>query len=247
MSEREWHGSRASCPQESERDARDPTGAAASCPQHKHWYSRGYLPYCDTPGLLQAITFRLADSLPANALDRLAWEAGGNAEKQEKVEVLLDAGHGACWLKQPAIADIVENALLHWDGQRYRLLAWCVMPNHVHVLVEAYEGWPLSGLLHSWKSFTAKAINKRLGQDGKVWMEDYFDRYIRDDLHLAAVIAYIHNNPVKAGLVSNEWEWPYSSARLSEEICAQDTRDPLGARASCPQEGERDARDPRVP
>lgn len=229
-------GGRASCPQESEQNVLDPAGARASCPQHKHWHSRGYLPHCDTPGLLQAITFRLADSLPANALDRMAWESEDSLEKQEKLDTLLDAGHGTCSLKQPAIADIVENALLHWDGQRYRLLAWCVMPNHVHVLVETYQGWPLSGLLHSWKSFTAKAINKRLGQKGKVWMDDYFDRYIRDDQHLAATIAYIHNNPVKAGLVSSAWGWPHSSARLSA----------AGTRASCPQQSERDARDPGV-
>lgn len=214
--------------QNSERDARDPVGARTSrdapdsagprtsCPQqHKHWHSRGYLPHCDTPGLFQSLTFRLADSLPANALDCLQLEAGGEVEKHRKVDALLDAGHGACWLKQSAIADIVEDALLHWDGQRYRLLAWCVMPNHVHVLIETREGSPLPGVLHSWKSFTAKLINQRLGRIGTVWMPDYFDRYVRDDDHLAAVIAYIHANPVKAGVVQDEREWPHSSARLT--------------------------------
>ena len=105
--------------------------------------------------------------------------------------------------------------MLHGDGQSYRLLAWCVMPNHVHGLIETCDGSPLSGVLHSWKSFTAKAINLHLNRSGTVWMLDYFDRYIRDDHHLAATIAYIQANPVKAGLVKNEGERFYSSARLS--------------------------------
>lgn len=233
----------------SERDARDPKSARTSCPQHKYWHSRGYLPHCDTPGLLQTITFRLVDSLPAGVLSRLQQEAGNEAEKQAKIEAFLDGSYGACWLEQPAIADIVEDALLHWDGQRYRLLAWCVMPNHVHVLVETQEGWPLSGILHGWKSFTAKAINRRLGRTGPVWMRDYFDRYIRDDRHLAAATAYIHGNPVKAALVQDQSEWPYSSASLhgnAGDPPANTLEREHPARFNV-KEGERDARDPTIP
>lgn len=102
-----------------ESDCRRDVGA----PAHKFWHSRGYLPHCDTPGLLQAITFRLADSLPANILDHLLQDTGDNAKKLKWIENFLDAGHGTCWLKQPVVADIVEDSLLHWDGQRYRLLA----------------------------------------------------------------------------------------------------------------------------
>jgi putative transposase len=108
--------------------------------EHQYWHSRGYLPHCDTPGLLQAVTFRLADSLPAEVLHRLREEPGHAQKKPDGLETLLDAGHGACWLKQPDMADIVEEALLHGDGQGYRLLAWCVMPNHVHVLIDTREG-----------------------------------------------------------------------------------------------------------
>lgn len=118
---------------------------------HKFWHSRGYLPHCDTPGLLQNITFRIADSLPASVLDRLLQESDSDVEKLEQIESLLDAGHGACWLKQPAVADIVEGALLHGDGQHYRLLAWCVMPNHVHVLIETRESYPLPKVVQGWK------------------------------------------------------------------------------------------------
>jgi putative DNA methylase len=183
-------------------------------PINKSWYSRGYLPHCDTPGLVQSITFRLNDSLPVHVLHRLAQENDDDLEKLKQIETFLDAGHGECWLKQPDIASIVEDALLHGDGQHYRLLAWCVMPNHVHVLIEILEGYRLSKVVQGWKSFTAKLINQHLGRTGTVWMREYFDRYIRDDHHLAAVIAYIHSNPVKAGLVSNEQDWLHSSASL---------------------------------
>jgi REP element-mobilizing transposase RayT len=181
-------------------------------PIHKFWHSRGYLPHCDTPGLLQFITFRLNDSLPAQVLYRLMRETGDEVQKLKRIEVLLDAGHGECLLRQHAVANIIEDALPHDDGQRYSLLAWCVMPNHVHVLVETRADNPLPTLVQSWKSYTARLINRHLGRTGTVWMRDYFDRYIRDDYHLAAVIAYIHSNPVKAGLVSNEHEWLHSSA-----------------------------------
>lgn len=204
------------------RDVRDP-----ETPVHKYWHSRGYLPHCDTPGLLQAITFRLADSLPSDALTRLRQETS-DTKRHQQIETLLDAGHGECWLRQPAIADIVENALLHSDGQRYRLLAWCIMPNHVHVLIETMEGWPLPRIVQSWKSYSAKVINHHLGRIGTVWMSDYHDRYMRDDAHLAAVISYMHNNPVKAGLVTQAIDWRHSSAGSAGVSPAggRDVRDP---------------------
>jgi len=184
--------------------------------QHKHWHSRGYLPHFDVPGLLQSITFRLADALPTAAIARIQ-QAKNDKEKYQRTETLLDHGYGACWLQQPAIAEQVENALFYSDGERYRLIAWCVMPNHVHVLIETLPNWPLPTVIHSWKSFTANEINRHLDRSGTVWMADYYDRYIRDDAHLAAVIAYIHNNPVKAGLAATPEDWPYSSANPNKK------------------------------
>jgi len=181
-------------------------------PSHKHWHSRGYLPHCDTPGLLQVLTFRLADSLPRDVLQGLLAENQDEAEQRKRIEALLDAGHGACRLRDAACARIVENALLHFDGVRYRLIEWCVMPNHVHVLIETKEDWPLGDIVQSWKSFSAKEINKRLGRTGTVWRADYHDRFIRDDKHLAAVRAYIRANPVAAGLVETPEDWLFSSA-----------------------------------
>ena len=188
-------------------------------PTQKGWYSRGYLPHVDVPGLFQSITFRLADSLPHDVIERLAQEKLDDVERRKRIEALLDAGHGECLLQRRKVAEIVEDALLHFDGERYRLLAWCIMPNHVHALIETRAGHPLAKVVHSWKSFTAKEINKALGRSGAVWQREYFDRYIRDDRHMQAVVEYIEENPVKAKLVDRAEKWAFSSAaRRGENV-----------------------------
>jgi putative DNA methylase len=196
-------------------------GAASGAPassRPKQWYSRGYQPHFDLPNLVQAITFRLADSLPQTVLEEMARELAAypetkrQTERERRIAAHLDAGHGACWLKDARVATLVENALLHFDGQRYRLLAWCVMPNHVHALVETKEGFPLSEVVHSWKSFTANEANKILGRIGDFWQREYHDRFIRDDDHYRNAVFYIENNPVRAGLAKGAETWRYSSA-----------------------------------
>lgn len=124
------------------------------------------------------------------------------------------AGFGTRGLLAPPTSHCapVEDALLHFDGIRYRLLSWVVMPNHLHLLVETQPGHPLPGLVHSWKSYTAKRANALLGRSGEFWARDYFDRYVRDEAHRAAVVAYIENNPIKAGLVERPEQWAYGSA-----------------------------------
>ncbi len=194
------------------------SGSAGVSPAHgapRGWYSRRYLPHCDTPGLIQAITFRLADALPKAVLQRLD-TLDNDAERRRAIEAGMDAGHGACYLRDARCANIVEQSLFHGDGHRYRLLAWCIMPNHVHVLIEVMPEVSLATILQGWKSWTAKEINRVVGRQGVLWQREYFDRYIRDDRHLAAVIRYIHANPVKAGLVSTPEQWRYSSARFEQ-------------------------------
>ena len=132
---------------------------------------------------------------------------------RRRIETYEDAGYGACFLRDPRIAKLIEDALLHFDGERYHLLAWCVMPNHVHSLFEMLAGYSLVGILHSWRSYTAKEANRLLGRRGQFWDDDYFDRYIRDNDHLENAINYIEQNPVKAGLVTYAAQWKYSSAR----------------------------------
>jgi REP element-mobilizing transposase RayT len=176
----------------------------------KGWHSRGYLPHFDSPETVQFITFRLADSLP-----RAVREAVRHREDEvHRIDRDLDSGFGACWLGRPEVASLVEGALLHLDDKRYRLLAWCLMPNHVHVVIEILRSYSLSDIVRSWKSFTAHRSNALLGRTGQFWHADYFDRYMRNEEHLAQTVDYVEQNPVKAGLVVTAREWEWSSARL---------------------------------
>ena len=137
------------------------------------WHSRGYLPHCDTDGLIQHITFHLADSIPISALDHLERSIAEmpddekKEQRRQRYQTLLDAGHGSCVLRRPEAAKVVESALLHFDGERYRLLAWVIMPNHVHVLVETLPGFSVARIVQSWKSFTARRINSLMGDGSK--------------------------------------------------------------------------------
>jgi REP element-mobilizing transposase RayT len=169
-----------------------------------------YLPHLDTPDLVQHVVFRLADSLPSGFRNELAKLP--EVDRVLAVDTALDGGHGRRDLSIPSVADLVQNALLRFDGKRYALIAWCVMPNHVHALVETQEGHTLDRVVHSWKSFTAHAANRLLGRTARFWAPEYFDRYMRDDRQFAAARAYIERNPVKAGLCSDAAHWPYSSA-----------------------------------
>jgi len=199
-----------------------PAGKDAGVPGHKGWYSRGYLPHLDQPGLYQAITFRLHDSVPAHVIyrwkDELGWQesiqcnASTLIALHERIVKYEDACHGACWLHRPDIARLIEDALLFFDDARYRQIAWCVMPNHVHTLIETFDGYPLDKVLHSWKSFTAHQANKRLNLSGEFWAREYYDRFMRNEQHMAQTIEYIEQNPVKAGWVDKPEAWPFSSA-----------------------------------
>ncbi|CAN5676735.1 transposase [soil metagenome] len=176
----------------------------------KGWHSRGYLLHFDSPETIQFVTFRLADSLPQPLLERLRLQT----DSQQHIDHELDTGLGECWLRRTEIVSMVEDALLFFDEQRYRLLSWCLMPNHVHVVVEMLAGHSLSKLVWSWKSFTSKQANALLGRSGAFWDGDYFDRYMRNEDHLRRTIEYVEHNPVKAGLVANASDWAWSSARF---------------------------------
>jgi putative transposase len=180
--------------------------------RHKEWYSRGYLPQFDHIDVVQMITFRLADSLPRERLHQIENVGCSDAHKRRQIEFFLDHGYGSCALRDPQVGSMVEEALLHFDGQRYRLIEWVVMPNHVHLLVELFSEWLLPEILRSWKSFTAHEANRILGTVGPFWQEDYFDRFIRDSKHFENAKQYIRENPVTAGLVKLAEDWPCSSA-----------------------------------
>ena len=178
----------------------------------KGWHSRGYLPHFDSAETAQFVTFRLADSLPAEAIARMRHLATPIPDADR--DALLDEGHGACWLKVPAIAQLVEDALLHFDGVRYRLFAWTIMPNHVHALIESKPDHPLGSIISSWKRFSARMANRHLRRSGPFWQDDYWDTHVRNERHFDSTVSYIENNAVKAGLVSDAASWPWCHARF---------------------------------
>ena len=163
------------------------------------------------------VTWRTADSLPQEKITQLKTEkeaflthnpepwsdeitASYHQKFTDRVEQWLDAGAGACLLKEPALHHMVLEALRHFDGQRYVLHEAVVMPNHVHVLFSPIGEHTVSDILHSWKSFTAKEINKSKGLDGSFWLGDYYDRLIRTQKHFDRVEEYIRKNPEDARL-----------------------------------------------
>lgn len=199
------------------RDKREwhtPPDAEEAAKGFHGWHSRGYLPHFDKPGMIQFITFRLSDAVPDLLLRewKALLELPDERERRIQLEAFLDRGYGACHLRDPRVATVVQEALLFFDRERYRLLAWIIMPNHVHALVEVAQT-PMSKILSSWKTFTAKQANRILGRTGTFWQTEYFDRHIRDEEHFRKAVHYIEWNPVKAHLVKSPQEWQWSSAR----------------------------------
>jgi REP element-mobilizing transposase RayT len=187
---------------------------------------RGRLPHWEKDAGLYFVTFRLADSLPKSVLERIeerhrilesARRAGANLSPGQKVlvaefspkklEQYFDRGVGACSLNDPKIGDLVANALNFWHGKRYRLIAWCVMPNHVHVIFRLFPAQELAEVIRSWKLFTARKANRILGRTGAFWQREYYDRLIREDGELDRAIQYVLHNPERAGLTGWKWLW----------------------------------------
>jgi len=186
-------------------------GARAPRP-HRGWHERGYLPHFDAGAVVQTVTFRLADSLPREFYEKAAAVASNDKERFFILEKGIDQDKGSCLLTDHACATIVRRTLEHFDGEQYLLLAWVIMPNHVHVMIEQIAGYSLTNVVQSWKSVSAHAINKAMGTRGQVWSPDYFDRFVRDGEHYANAKYYIEYNPVKARLADKPENWSYSSA-----------------------------------
>jgi REP element-mobilizing transposase RayT len=183
------------------------------------WHQRGYLPHFDAPGVTQFVTFQLHDSFP------IARQAGLEATLREpdasvrrrKLEAWLDRGHGECWLRRRDVAQLVESILLGGDGREYRMQAWVLMPNHVHLVVDVWET-PLAKLINRWKGQASREANERLGRQGSFWLKDYYDTLIRDEAHLKRAVRYTEQNPVRAFLTKSTREWPWSSACHRDEL-----------------------------
>jgi len=200
------------------------------------WHTRGYLPHLKAEGGTYFVTFRLAGTLPREVLDNYRFEredivkraeAMGrkltpDEEKRlrdlhsERVEAYLDAGHGSCWLKFPEIGEMVSNALRYFDGERYVLHAFVVMPNHVHVVVTPLGTHTLSKILQSWKSFTsheaakvAQASRLPIPAGKPFWQRESYDHLVRNEADFERVCQYTVEKPVKAGLCSRPEDWPF--------------------------------------
>lgn len=204
-------------------------------------HSRGYLPHVKREGASYFVTFRLADSLPKEVLLKFLADRAGrlhrltarpDAQKttpgsraaseteeeidrdyRREVERYLDRGVGACHLRRPDIAELVANALRHFEAERYYLADWVVMPNHVHAVLWPLPNHTVGEIVKSWKGFTAREANRLLGRTGKrFWQPEPFDHWIRDDEENARISRYVRNNPVKAGLCAAPEDWRWSSA-----------------------------------
>ncbi|MGI8819268.1 MAG: carbamoyl-phosphate synthase large subunit [Chthoniobacterales bacterium] len=221
--------------------------------------SRRNLPPWEQTGATYFVTFRLADSVPAALRSewkeelqhwlehhRKPWDACTAFEYQQRFvesrEIWLDRGHGACLLRQPDTAELVSSAIRHFDGERYTLDGFVVMPNHVHVLFQPIGSHSVPEILHSWKSFTAHQ-NKPGTTRGEeaVWQSESFDRVVRDWDELQSCRRYIEANPAKAGLEEGEFTLSCAWKLGREEDSAGET--PAGRTAGTAVL----PRDPRAP
>jgi len=217
----------------------------------KEIVTRGDLPHWYVPGHPHFITYRLANTIPAIVLEewqrRFAEKARVGAHtdmpsdahrmrlhKQFFAEYdrYLDMHRERDWLSDPRVAEVIRENLYHHDGVKFQLLAWCVMHNHVHVVLQPLEvasthtaeagsfgygeiadrGSPLSSIMHSLKSYTANRANEILGRSGQFWQHESYDHWVRDLDELNRIVDYVIGNPVEAGLCRRPIEWRFSSA-----------------------------------
>jgi REP element-mobilizing transposase RayT len=192
---------------------------------------RRHLPHWRYEGATYFVTFRLKDSVPGpvvkamraemaewrrriskeresngGLLSTLTVEAWEHFQKERfrRLERLMDSGQGACVLRDVALRGCVAQALRHFDGERCRMGAFVIMPNHVHAVCQPFPGFALEDLTASWKKFTAQEINDRLGRRGQMWQHESFDRIVRDPGHYRRIVRYVLRNPEKAGVFENE-------------------------------------------
>jgi REP element-mobilizing transposase RayT len=197
------------------------------------------LPHWSQAGAIAFITWRTWDSMPEHVIrqwqnERAEWLKSHGVdpaicESQEGVERLgpamvnqmkqfladrwndhLDDCHGACVLRRPDLSLIVENSLRHFDGDRYQLTDFVVMPNHVHVLVAFPSDDAMLEQCDSWKHFTAAKINRVLGRKGRFWLQEAFDHLVRSQQQYDYLRGYLASNPEKANLRPGEYR-VYSS------------------------------------
>lgn len=184
--------------------------------------TRNRLPHWQQPGAAYFVTWHLADSIPQAKLKRMLrerdrwlqnypkpWSPELEMEYHTmfsiKVDEWLDAGYGTCVLKAPQVAHIVGEVLEYFEAKRTVMYSYVVMPNHVHALFLVRAEWTLEQILHAWKPFSARQINKVTRRSGSLWQKGYHDRMIRDWDHFHNCVRYIRKNPRRASLREGEY------------------------------------------
>jgi putative transposase len=208
-----------------------------SCLEYQHAYRR-HLPHFQPPGATLFVTFRLAGSIPSEVQEQLRLDVeridgilagiGDPDERARRVyleqrrlfgrwDAALDTAQGGpLWLRDPQIAGLVAESAHYRDSRVYDLEAFCVMPNHVHLVFTplSREGGgyhALAAITHSLKRHTARQANLLLGREGRFWQHESYDHVVRDEGERERIVAYVLNNPVKARLVDRweDWQWTY--------------------------------------
>jgi ATP-dependent DNA helicase DinG len=195
---------------------------ASPVPKESKMRRGAYLPHLTATDGIYAVNFRLSDSMPQPVLRQWQEEREILRNQQQpededsevtQIEELLnnlldrylDRGYGSCDLKNDAVASCVAETLKKFDREKYNLLAWCIMPNHVHLVLQPLEAHSLSEIMHAIKSWTAMEANRLLGRSGEFWRTEYYDHLVRDERDLIAQIDYVRANPERAGLAN--WKW----------------------------------------
>ncbi len=197
--------------------------------------SNRHLPHWQLDGAFYFVTWRLADALPQSKLhawkkERIEWLRehpkpwNGSTRREYKKrfprrsDEWLDRGYGECVLRTPPYAQIVFDALLHFNGARYDMASFVVMPNHVHTLFQLRGSYSVETLAQSWKGYTARRINQKLGRRGVLWQAESWDRLLRGVDDLKRCFFYIKQNPAMAGLKRSEYMYYEVENHLPESF-----------------------------
>jgi len=177
------------------------------------YYERN-LPHWHPPGKSIFLTWRLHGSLPRGFLGSLKDDPRPTAgERFRKADARLDrAEDGPLWLKDERVADCVAEAIQRGANRlgHYRLHAFVVMPNHIHLLIHPIAS--LERITNGLKGVSARNANRILGRVGeRFWQDESFDRWVRNGAEFERIRTYIERNPVTAGLVGKPEDWPWSS------------------------------------
>jgi putative transposase len=190
-------------------------------PDEKVHVYRRHMPHWRQPGATYFVTFRLADSLPQEKLDeikrmRQEWERTHLPPRSEgawedhcrdvirRTEAWFDEGYGSCIFRHEASANAMEEALHHFQNDRYFLSCYVIMPNHAHMILRPLGDWDLEYLLQGLKGVVARSVNQLRDERGTIWQEEFYDRIVRDSEHLWRIVQYVGSNPRRAGLTPSE-------------------------------------------